>query len=370
MTNEKRNKIDYRKVLGDSQTREEVMERIQTDAESYQKFQSLTEDLQAEIVAFAMGNWGVKVAYDPIFKYVFNPAIHPERLSELISLILGEEVTVVSVMPNESDRLTDKGSLLIMDILVKLESGALANVEIQKIGYTFPGQRCVCYSSDLLMRQLARVKQELGENFSYRHLKKVYSIILIEKSNSEYHRFPEVYIHRGRPMFETGLEMEMLQEFVILPLDIFKGIQHNEISKLDAWLYFLSSDDPKDISRIVELYPQFKEYYAELLMFRYQTKELIEMYDVYREALRVADRNAVKYMVEEQKKEIEEQKKALEEQKREIEEQRKALEEQQKEVKEWEKEAEEHKKEAEEHKKEAEELRKEIERLKAIQHQL
>ena len=326
MTNEKRKTIDYRKVLGDPQTREEVMERVMEDAESYRKFQALPEDLQEEIVAFAMGNWGVKIAYDPIFKFVFNPAIHPERLSELISLILGEEVTVISVMPNESDRLTDKGSLLVMDILVKLESGALANVEIQKIGYTFPGQRCACYSADLLMRQLARVKQELGENFSYRHLKKVYSIVLIEKSSSEYHRFSDEYIHMGKTEFNTGLELDLLQEYVIIPLDIFKRIQHNKISRLDAWLYFLSSDDPRDISRIVELYPQFKEYYAELLMFRYHVKELIGMYDVYREALRVADENTVKYMVEEQKKEIEEQKKEIEGQKKEIEELQKEIE--------------------------------------------
>ena len=55
---EQKKTIDYRKVLGDAQTREAVMERIQSDAESYRKFQLLTEDLQEEIIAFAMGNWG------------------------------------------------------------------------------------------------------------------------------------------------------------------------------------------------------------------------------------------------------------------------------------------------------------------------
>lgn len=324
----KTNVINYRKILGDSQTREEVMEKIQNDEKAYHQFQKLTEDMQEEIIAFAMGNWGLKVTYDPIFKFVFNPAVKPERLSELLSLVLGEEVEVVAVMPTESDRITDKGSLLIMDILVKLKSGALANVEIQKIGYTFPGQRCACYSSDLLMRQLARVKQEMGEKFSYKYLKKVYSIILIEKSSSEYHQIPDAYIHRAKQIFDTGLNLDMLREYVVIPLDIFRKIPHNEISKLDAWLYFLSSDDPRDISRVVEVYPQFKELYSELLMLRYQLKELIEMYDVYREAMRVADENAVKYMIEEQKKEIEENKKIIEEQKKENEQLRNALDEQ------------------------------------------
>ena len=34
---------------------------------------------------------------------------------------------------------------MIMDIVGELESGALANVEIQKVGYRFPGQRSACY---------------------------------------------------------------------------------------------------------------------------------------------------------------------------------------------------------------------------------
>ena len=62
----------------------------------------------------------------------------------------------MDVLPVESDRISEKGSLLVMDILVKLKSGAFANVEIQKVGYRFQGERCACYSSDLLMRQLSR----------------------------------------------------------------------------------------------------------------------------------------------------------------------------------------------------------------------
>ncbi len=40
-----------------------------------------------------------------------------------------------------------------MDIVVELEDGSIANVEAQKIGYAFPGQRSACYSADLLLRQ-------------------------------------------------------------------------------------------------------------------------------------------------------------------------------------------------------------------------
>ena len=49
-----------------------------------------------------------------------------------------------------------------MDILVKLKSGGYANIEIQKIGYAFQGERCACYSSDL--QKLLQQQQEQIEN--------------------------------------------------------------------------------------------------------------------------------------------------------------------------------------------------------------
>lgn len=301
-------RIDYQNVLGDPLTREAVMSSIEQDEETFQVFQGFSETLQEELIAFCMGNWGLKITYDPFFKYIFNPELHPERLSEFLSLVLQEEVEVVDVLPNESNRLSDAGSLLITDILVKLKSGSYANVEIQKIGYTFPGQRCACYSSDLLMRQLARTKtkaKQHNKKFSYKDIKKVYTIVLVEKSASIYWKLPEHYVHRAKQTFDTGLQLDLLQEYIIIPLDVFKEIPHNEISKLEAWLYFIGSDSPIDISRVIEAYPEFKQLYHELLMLRYNTKELVNMFDYYRELLREADEEAVEYMVEEQKKEIE-----------------------------------------------------------------
>ena len=44
----------------------------------------------------------------------------------------------------------------------KMDDGSIANVEIQKIPYAFPGERMSCYSSDLLLRQYSRVKEKKG----------------------------------------------------------------------------------------------------------------------------------------------------------------------------------------------------------------
>ena len=74
---------------------------------------------------------------------------------------------------------------------------------------------------------------------------------------------------------------------------------------------FLASDDPADIVRLVEAYPQFRELYKEIAGFQQRLEELVNMYS---EALAIMDRNTVKLMIEEQERLLAEQAKALAEQ--------------------------------------------------------
>lgn len=82
-----------------------------------------------------------------------NPDTRPERLSDFLSEVLGRKVKILKVLPNESGRIAAESSLLVMDIVIQFEDGSIANVEVQKIGYGFPGERSACYSADLLLRQ-------------------------------------------------------------------------------------------------------------------------------------------------------------------------------------------------------------------------
>ena len=50
-----------------------------------------------------------------------------------MSLLLKKQVKILQALPNDSTRLADESSLLVMDIVVELEDGSVANVEIQKI---------------------------------------------------------------------------------------------------------------------------------------------------------------------------------------------------------------------------------------------
>ena len=65
-----------------------------------------------------------------LFKKIFHPDVHPDRLSRFISSILGLTVKVLHILPNE-DLVFHGETLLIMDLLAEMEDGSLINVEIQ-----------------------------------------------------------------------------------------------------------------------------------------------------------------------------------------------------------------------------------------------
>ena len=292
------------RILGEPRLRTEVIRQIQSDAATNAAFLTLPKQAQEAFLDFCMGNRGLKVTYDPFFLHIFDPASHPDRLNRLLSCILGQDVTVKEVLPRERRRISEDSSLIIMDILAQLADGGLVNVEMQRIGYDFPIQRSFCYGADLLVRQYDMIRESYkkqDKKFSYHHIRPVIVIVLMEKSSSVFHQYPDRFIHRSQFSFDTGLEMEQLEKFIYISLDIFRQMEHNELTELDAWMYFLGSDHPKDILRIIEQYPFFQDLYQDIIKFRYQPKELITMFS---EALRIMDQNAVEYMVDELKAEL------------------------------------------------------------------
>ena len=249
-----------------------------------------------------------------MIKEILNPENTPERVNELLTLLLGQRVRIVDVLPNDGTRLADESTLLITDMVVQLEDGSIANLEIQKIGYYFPGERSACYSADLLLRQYKRVRGIKGKRFSYRDIKQVYTIVLFEKSPTEFQKFSNNYIHRFMQKSDTGVNINLLQEYLFIPLDIFKKNQQNENrsvkieNRLEAWLAFFCMDDPETIIDIIEKYPDFKEMYEQAYDVCRNIEEVMQMFS--KELLEL-DRNTVKLMIDDMQKEIDCQREQL-----------------------------------------------------------
>ena len=182
------------------------------------------------------------------------------------------------MFPNEDSQFL--GVMIIMDMVVMMSDGSIANIEIQKISYDFQAERISCYSADLVLRQYKMItgNREIGDagglrgsmngtsKPSYKEfscaspptrsaleqrlkpksagskiysvtlplfMRPVHTIILFENSSSSL--ISEVdealYFHVGKTKFNTGIKINLLQDYVLVSLDTFKKYRYSDIRK-------------------------------------------------------------------------------------------------------------------------------------------
>ena len=282
-------------ILGAPISEQEALNFIRqnTNEDSFRTFNLMDNAYRDKLLHFIMGENGLAITYDSVFKHVMMPGGTTERLEHFLSAILGEPVQIKQVLSREGSQIAETGSFIIADIIVSTKNGSIMNVEIQKIGYDFPGERASCYTADMIMRQYNYLKNK-KESFTYRDMKPVYLIVFMEKSPAPF-RQSSHYIHNRHSSFDTGLNLNLLDNISFISLDTFRSVVHNITTEQDAWLKFLTISDPDEIVEFVNDFPEFLPCYHDLISFRKNPKELITMFS---EALRELDRNTEKYMVE------------------------------------------------------------------------
>ncbi len=292
-------------ALGAPTDRHEILEALKQSPDVWDVFSGFPPEKQEEFLDFMMGNRGLNILYNVFFKSVFNPEIYKDRLEALLSALLGKKVIIREVLPKEGIQLSEKGSFVVMDILVELEDGTIFNLEIQKVGYLFPGQRTSCYISDLIMRQYNKLHALSDKNhpFNYNKMKPVHILVLMQDSSAEFKAVAPHYMHRREVKYTSGVKVTDLENVTYVSLDTFHDVVQNNIdSDLHAWLTFLCNDDPEAILKLITRYPSFIPIYRDIAMFRKHPKEVAYMYS---EALREMDRNTELFMVSEARKQLE-----------------------------------------------------------------
>lgn len=313
-----------------------AMRQINGDSLCLSTYQYLkkNEEWVGRYEDFLKGRRSLPLLYDPFFKKIFNPVERRDRLSELVSCLLGQKVTVLEVFPNEDSQFL--GVMIIMDMVVLMADGSIANIEIQKISYDFPAERISCYSADLVLRQYKMITGKSDNSIngsskpSYKDMRKVHTIILFEDSNksliSEVDK--ALYFHVGKTKFNTGIKIELLQDFVLVSLDTFKKYRYSDIKEgrteitdydYDSSQYndelvsekmkrdrlkFLSlfvAETPKEINRLVEIFPDLESVRRDINEYLERPGEVLSMFS---EALRILDRNTAELMVDRMKDEI------------------------------------------------------------------
>ena len=99
--------------------------------------------------------------------------------------------------------------------------------------------------------------------------------------------------------------MNLLQNFLFIPLDIFhKTMENKDIdTELEAWLTFLSTDDPEQIYDLIQNFPIFREMYKDIFHLCQNTEKVMNMYS---KELAELDHNTAEYMVDEMQKDLDE----------------------------------------------------------------
>lgn len=250
----KSNKTNLSKFFPMIKTKETILEEINANDTLRTIFNNWPEKHQKEFLSICTGSKGVKKLYDCYFKEILNPEYAPERLSSLLSCILDRKVTVKYQLTNDNIRIGDEMSLVITDIAP------------------------------------------------------VYTIVFLEKSPSIFKEYKDVFIHKFSTVSDTGLKINMLQNFIFIPVDIFLENLHNNgmRNKLDAWLTFLGCDEPEYISKLLETHPDFKPMYSDLYGICQNTERMMTMF--FSEELKILDDNTVKYMMDQHEEEVKEQK--------------------------------------------------------------
>ena len=157
--------------------------------------------------------------------------------------------------------------------------------------------------------------------------KKVYTIVLYEKTEGDFKdpMLHGAYIHHGKTRFDTSLKLKLLQEYFLIALDVFAqngytddknsdaleteliathnnipetGLATNDLSmaSLEGWLSILTAEAMADVEGVIRRYPWSEPIFREMSAYVNNPEEVILMFS---EALKIADRNTVKYMIEE-----------------------------------------------------------------------
>ncbi len=215
-------------ALGKKISRDKIISVINRDLDTKELFDTFSIDDQEKIIAFLAGERTLQILCDRFFKKILDPLATPERVESLLSAIYGEKVEIVEVLPKEGIVISDGGSQVIMDIIVRLSDGSYTTVEMQRLGYLFPGERTSCYLSDMMMRQYQKVRSDRGNKFNYKDLNNVNLIVIMEENSKEFKAVAPEYIHRRETFFDSGAKVKNLENVTYISLDTFKEKNHNQ----------------------------------------------------------------------------------------------------------------------------------------------
>ena len=79
----------------------------------------------------------------------------------------------------------------------------------------------------------------------------------------------------GKTVFNTGLEMELLQEYCLVALDVFRQFPYPKVrSEQTAWLSLLAAEDITEAEELIREYPWLEKKNKEITEYEQRTAKI------------------------------------------------------------------------------------------------
>jgi len=189
--------------------------------------------------------------YEVIFKFLFGDERNKDILIDFLKAILKiphDEYDSVTISDPHLLREFKGDKLGILDIKLKLKSGATVNIEIQLAPMTALRNRLVYYLAKMTTEQISDGDEYYKINPSISIV--ILNHILIPESEKYYHHFT----HND---LESGVVFSNLQELHTLELPKLPTNTGNET--LLPWMKFFSIKSEEELNMVVAEYPQMKK---------------------------------------------------------------------------------------------------------------
>ena len=284
-----------------------IIDIIHGDEELSHIYSKLPYEIQEEIQGIDNQTIVPNFLSDVIFKGIFDPDVHKESLSAFVSSILGKKVKVLHSLQQEGIYLSEQSKKVVLDIVVQFDDGSLGNIEIQRRGINFPSTRAAVYSSNMITRQFTAATDERKGDIDYDLVKPVYTIVIFEKSPPPFDGMTE-YIHFFQQKSKTGADIELLQYYDFICLDIFRKYKPHVVGKLERWLEFLSIRDTVEMAGFLVENPSFAKLYKRGILMLQSREGVLRMLNqfMFEEDVLSSLERTNKSIVKRLKKELEE----------------------------------------------------------------
>jgi len=192
--------------------------------------------------------------FDWAMKHMLRDKANFGILEGLVSVLLGEEITIVELLESESNQVSDNDKFNRVDIKAKNSKGHLIIVEVQLT-------RQLHYLQRILYGTCKAITEHINIGQKYDQVKKVYSISILycdygQGDDYVYHgetRFKG--IHTGTDLMVTlkedgvivpHLPREVFPEYYLVRVNVYDKIPE---TPLDEWMTYLKTGKVKEDTR-------------------------------------------------------------------------------------------------------------------------